>query len=332
MTALPPSSLRYDLLNLTCFNPSVLPAPSSPSSAESSLLSTSSKAVASLINNLYTLPTKQSDQGPLHVLPSFGEGPGCDGDSRTSLPRSKPPPKPKEESKWEKFRKEKGMEERKRGRKEFDEATGEWKVRHGYGSANNAKADYPIMEAVAGDSFKDPWEHEKDKRREKVEKNNLQNLKNQERAGVVPKGTAKKYEKKITSDADGRKRQREAETLPVDMVKGGKRGKAGTSKALAATRVSTASMGKFDRLRPGEEKVKGRTADEVNRSRAKMSAVVTGGREAEGTRSLAVLDSVLRGSAKKEKLRKEGGMATGVTGHDYDFDDGLGGGTYRKKK
>ena len=116
------------------------------------------------------------------------------------------------------------------------------------------------------------------------------------------------------------------------MVKGGKRGKAGTSKALAATRVSTASMGKFDRLRPGEEKVKGRTADEVNRSRAKMSAVVTGGREAEGTRSLAVLDSVLRGSAKKEKLRKEGGMATDVTGHDYDFDDGLGGGAYRKKK
>ena len=60
------------------------------------------------------------------------------------------------------------MEERKRGRKEFDEATGEWKVRHGYGSANNGKADYPIMEAVQGDSFADPWAHDKDKRREKV--------------------------------------------------------------------------------------------------------------------------------------------------------------------
>ena len=105
--------------------------------------------------------------------------------------------------------------------------------------------------------------------------------------------------------------------------------------SIAARRVhfhSTASMGKFDRLRPGEEKVKGRTAEEVNRSRSKMSEVVEGGREKEGSRSLAVLDSVLRGSAKKEKLRKSGGMATGVTGHDYDFDDGLGGGKFRKKK
>lgn len=44
------------------------------------------------------------------------------------------------------------------------------------------------MEAVAGDSFKDPWAHEKDKRREKVEKNNLQNLKNQVRIGGVAIG------------------------------------------------------------------------------------------------------------------------------------------------
>ena len=207
-------------------------------------------------------------------------------------------------------------------------------VRHGKGSAANDKLNYPIMEAVAGDSSADPWAHERDKRREKVEKNNLQNLKNQERSGMVPKGTAKKYERKTSSDRHSREAQKDVESrVPADMSSGGQRGKAGNARALKATRVSTASMGKFDAVRPGEERSKGRTPEEVNRKRREMSeAVESGGRKSEGERALSVLDSVLRGSAKKEKMRKTGQMSTGVTGHDYDFDDGLGGGRFRKKK
>ena len=124
-----PPTCTYDLSNLACFSTAPLSPPPAPS-LESSLLQSSSLALKSLILNLYALPTKDSDLGPLHVLPTYTSPSAAPGDSKVALPRSKPPPKPKEPSKWEQFRLERGMESRKRGRKDFDEATGEWKVRY----------------------------------------------------------------------------------------------------------------------------------------------------------------------------------------------------------
>jgi regulator of ribosome biosynthesis len=50
----------------------------------------------------------------------------------TTLPREKPLPKPKEETRWEKFAKEKGIVKRKRERMVFDETAQEWKPRFGF--------------------------------------------------------------------------------------------------------------------------------------------------------------------------------------------------------
>lgn len=54
------------------------------------------------------------------------------------LPREKPLPKPKEETKWEKFAKKKGIKEAKRGagKTEYDEAKGEWVPKWGYKGRN----------------------------------------------------------------------------------------------------------------------------------------------------------------------------------------------------
>jgi regulator of ribosome biosynthesis len=51
----------------------------------------------------------------------------------TILPRSKPIPKPKPLTKWEKFRKEKGLAEKKRSRMVYSETAGDWVPRWGKG-------------------------------------------------------------------------------------------------------------------------------------------------------------------------------------------------------
>ena len=50
-------------------------------------------------------------------------------------------PKPKPLTRWEKFAKLKGIQNRKQSRKVFDEATGEWVPRWGYKGANDDGAN-----------------------------------------------------------------------------------------------------------------------------------------------------------------------------------------------
>ena len=56
----------------------------------------------------------------------------------TALPREKPLPVPKTETKWEKFAKKKGIQAKKKGEGKmvYDEATGEWVPKWGYKGRN----------------------------------------------------------------------------------------------------------------------------------------------------------------------------------------------------
>src|SRR5688572_13891496 len=106
-----------------------------------------------------------------------------------------PPPPPKQETKWEKFAKAKGLplNKEKRSRKVWDETTGTWLYRHGFEKANTATSisskEWPIMEVGANDDpFEDPWEKLRDAKRTRVETNISRRMKNEERAGTIPKG------------------------------------------------------------------------------------------------------------------------------------------------
>lgn len=59
-------------------------------------------------------------------------------DPSTPLPREKPLPTPKPPTKWELFAAKKGIKDRRRaeGNKVFDEASGEWVPRWGFGGKN----------------------------------------------------------------------------------------------------------------------------------------------------------------------------------------------------
>lgn len=58
----------------------------------------------------------------------------------------RPLPPPKKETRWEKFAKEKGIQNRKRARMVWDEAAQEWRPRWGYKSANGGVEDMAIVE------------------------------------------------------------------------------------------------------------------------------------------------------------------------------------------
>lgn len=67
-----------------------------------------------------------SEDGPLAQLPP----------PTTQLPRAKPLPKPKPLTKWEQFAKAKGIQHKKRDKREWDEEKQEWVNRWGWKGKN----------------------------------------------------------------------------------------------------------------------------------------------------------------------------------------------------
>ena len=224
----------------------------------------------------------------------------------------------------------------------WDEATGEWAHRTGYqkASSENDPMSWPIMEVRKNhDPFEDPWERARDAKKARVDKNTMNRMKNAESSGEIARGTTRRI---IKATLKERKAGREGGSLdmknfsstpagvPVDMSEK-QRGKELTKLALLATQRSTASMGKFDKMREGEPER--RKAMSGLKKRKFESATAKEGVKNEAKSSLKVLENVMTGGGRKKELAiRRGDHARGETGHDFDFDDGLGSSRFRKKK
>ncbi|KAI6042803.1 ribosome biogenesis regulatory protein-domain-containing protein [Pisolithus marmoratus] len=181
----------------------------------------------------------------------------------TQLPRAKPLPKPKQPTKWERFAAAKGIQKKRRDKKVWDEEKQEWVNRWGRDGKNKETEDQWIHEVKANaDVDFDPVQAARNERKSRVAKNERQRLQNLARAQA----------------AQSEKEKRKAEL----------------DQTLAATRTSTASMGKFDKKLEGDKKMRGvkRKFDPTE-----ISA------EKEKEASLAVL-SQLDGDAKRAKIAK----------------------------
>ena len=263
------------------------------------------------------------------------------------LHREQPPPQPKQETKWEKFAKERGIDlnKEKRSRKVWDETTQSWMYRTGYQKANNSNKEWPIMEVGGNDDpFEDPWERIRDAKRAKLDKNTENRMRNQERAGLLNKGTttrtikAQKAVRKAGREG-GNEDKKIPAGVPVDLrpnkistnVSAKKRGMELTKLALTATQRSTASLGKFDKMREGEPERK--KAIEGLKKRKFVSATDKKVVQSEADKSLKLLGNVLNGGGRqKENAIRRGEYAKGETAHDYDYNDGLGASSFKKKK
>lgn len=307
---------------------------------EEYLLSKATDGCTQLIRALWELPTETSDAGPLVTLPTYDE---------VRLPRAMPPPPPKQETKWEKFAKAKGLplNKEKRSRKVWDEASGTWMFRHGYEKANRKESEWPIMEVGATDDpFEDPWEKQREEKRTRVDRNIERRMKNEERAGNLTKGAtnrtvkAKELKYKVGKEAGRKDSQSLPVGLPVDLKNSSDprkiaenklRGKSSTLAALSAVQRSTASLGQFDKMREGEpERKKALSKTKKRKFENPTDKKVL---QSEGNSSMKILNAVMNGGgvAKAKAIRK-GQLAKGETAYDYEFNDGLGSSTFRKKK
>ncbi|KAJ4352703.1 Rhodanese- sulfurtransferase [Ascochyta clinopodiicola] len=119
-----PTPFTFDLGNLLAHDPNPVPAEAD----EQALAATARDAAQALINQLLsTCEIKSTTEGVHLLLPA----------PQMALPREKPVPKAKEQTKWERFAAKKGIKDKRRdGNKVYDEATGDWVPKWGYKGKN----------------------------------------------------------------------------------------------------------------------------------------------------------------------------------------------------
>ncbi|KAL3775024.1 hypothetical protein HJC23_002691 [Cyclotella cryptica] len=316
---------------------------------EDILMEKAISGTSQILKELWKLPSEKVEGGLMVAkLPS-----GDSGSVKFVLPRALPLPPQKQLTKWEKFALQRGISPKsKRSRKQFDEATGTWKHLTGslQNKANAGPESWPILEVKKNDDpMQDPWEKLREEKKGRINKNTESRMRNAERSGLLEKGGANRMAKNLKKMEKKRQLSRENERqnglvapvgVPVDMIQSGegennaKRGKPSIQHALKATQVSTASLGRFDKMREGEPE---RQLDKHGKKRKQL---VTDGSNAkkkaaisiEAQKSREILSKVMNGSKEKEKDVRKGKYATGETAYDYEFDDGLGSGTFKKKK
>ncbi|KAI8375276.1 ribosome biogenesis regulatory protein [Choanephora cucurbitarum] len=177
-----------------------------------------------IVNELFKLPVTSADAGVLAQLPE-----------RTSvLPREKPLPKDKPLTRWEKFAKAKGIQNKKRDRMVYDEETGDYVPRWGYKPKQEGQleSDWLIPVPQHADPMEDQYQKAREEKKARVDKNSKRQRRNEEEsAAAVIAG------------------KKDIKELKKDELK----------TAIAASKQSTASLGKFDAKLKGETKMKGVT-------------------------------------------------------------------------
>ena len=123
--------------------------------------------------------------------------------------------------------------------------------------------------------------------------------------------------------------------VPVDLLNKSetqplKRGKEVTKLALTISQTSTASLGKFDKVRDGEPER--RLAMSKMKKQKFESTTDKNVIQTEKIRQTKILNNVISGGGKeKEKAIRRGEYSTGETAYDYDFVS-AGASTFKKKK
>ncbi|CAE7211027.1 RRS1 [Symbiodinium natans] len=234
----------------------------SPVSAGTDVAAYSRDSVQLLVNKLFALPRTKGDEGTMVSLPM---------EEVFRLPRSKPVPKEKAKTRWEKFMEERNMKKRKRSRLVWDEVEGDWKPRWGYKSIKKSqdKANWVHEVGQHEDPNENPFDKAKAEQRLLKARQKMREVRNQVEA------------------AGGKLRA----SVP-DLVGSQKRGKDGLREAVKRAQVSSASFGKFDRTAPNE-------ATNLQPKRKKGTAPVSG--DAEKDSYLKTVGRVLSGDGYLDK-------------------------------
>ena len=129
--------LQYDLGNLmvTDVHPLNFAEEGADKDLETFLIEATREDTQLLINHIFELPTTRVDMDVVATLP----------EPTTEIPREKPVPKARAETKWDRFARQKGIKKvKKRGRLIWDDEVREWRPRFGFKKANDEMRDWII--------------------------------------------------------------------------------------------------------------------------------------------------------------------------------------------
>lgn len=213
-------NLTYDLAHLAAFD-------IAPLHPKADLLAQTRDNVQLLVNKIFALPRKETDEGATVELPT---------EEIFRLPRQRPVPKMKAKTRWEKFMEERNMKKRKRSRLVWDETSQDWRPRYGYKSVKKGQEDNNgIVEVKTGqDPFANPFEKSNAEKKLHMARQKMREVRNR-------------------VEAAGGKLRASVPDLSGGVEKGGfKRGKEGLREAIKRAQVSSGSIGKFDRVAPNE--------------------------------------------------------------------------------
>jgi len=220
--------LQYDLGHLCAFDPTPVDAEALREDGEGHLLRTARDNMQLLTNKLYGLLANAQEKSVIRLPPPV-----------TQLPREKPLPEARQLTRWEKFAKEKGIVKHKRSKMVWDEDKQVWAPRYGFGRANDPKDKMQdwVIEAKPGDDPNvDPFEARSAARKVKQTKVKAQQERNRREAlhaaGASSKGAGAGIDKNALKDKDDMKKY--------------------LGEAMSAAQVSTASVGRFDKMIRGE--------------------------------------------------------------------------------
>ena len=208
-----------------------------------------------------------------------------------TLPRSLPIPIQKPPTKWEKYKMEKGITQRKRGRMVYSEEVGDWVPRWGKGSAKHIQdsMNWVMEEKEPGVN---PFEQKSNEKQLSKAKQMKRQIKNEEFAQkylAQKKGITNNNEKNEGSNAPKQhiskkmrkafKAQKEIERLNEDKKNLGKR--------LEQVQKSTRSMGNFDKKLKNEKEVN------LLKKKRVRSDILTD-KSKEKSRDKIILDNILK--------------------------------------
>ncbi|KAJ3340047.1 Rhodanese- sulfurtransferase, partial [Gonapodya sp. JEL0774] len=227
-----PIPISLDLGNLLADDPNPLDSlpqlsslsSNSQSSANSLLQSNTRDCVQFIVNHIFALPISTVENHTVVTLPA----------PTSTLPREKHIPKPKPMTRWEKFAQTKGITKAKKTAKTFDSISGEYRPAYGYKSRSH-QLDHDWLKEVPAnaDPMEDMFQTERDAKKERVEKNLKRKRRNEEAAQGIVRTRSVGIGTPLAEKAVGTKAKLER--------------KAQLDLALASSRKSTASMGKFDK-------------------------------------------------------------------------------------
>lgn len=164
------------------------------------------------------------------------------------LPRLVPPAKDKPETRWEKFRKEKGMAPRqRRDKKVFDPVSKRWLRRFGYNSIKKMEEKRTaIIEVKPGEDHIDPFEKMHVEKKLMLEKEKGRAIKNQMRAAGINMKLLREKKSLYDTERPDNKKKREKKGIRKDQEI--------LENTLKNAQISTASMGIYDKKASKSEK------------------------------------------------------------------------------